>query len=85
MTSDFDLMYRAANDTATSKADVCLLATILKAMGRSFHLDASVNELSEEAGLDQRTVTRALKKLTNGSYIVRDSGGPEQMNRYKRP
>ncbi len=79
----WELIGRAARDARLSRTDIAVLYVIANRIGDSGTAWPSVRRIAHDAGVDQRTVSRANTRLCNCGYLVRKSGNFTNSNEYR--
>lgn len=77
------LVKAASVDPRLSRGDVAVLIAILDRMNSDGVAWPSLGTVAADAHVDRRTATRAIARLVDTSYLLRESGNRTASNRYR--
>lgn len=77
------LVGQACTDDRLSRSDVACLWAIVDRIGRDGVAWPSLNTVADEAKASRSTVVRAIAKLSEFGYLIRESGNRTASNRYR--
>lgn len=77
------LMLAATRDQRLSRSDCAALGAVLARMNAEGAAWPGMTSIAHDAGIDRRTAVRAIGRLSDAGYLLRDSGRPGLSNRYR--
>jgi hypothetical protein len=82
LVSRWRLLILASRDRQLSRTDVAVLGSVLDRMGQTATSWPGLSKISDDIGANRSSAVRAIARLCESGYLVRESGNARKSNTY---